>query len=59
MKEIRRRTRVVVALPDGQNCQKLAAAKLRQIVGSQWSTRKYKNMVPLYAGMASTHGAVA
>jgi putative transposase len=59
MKEIRRRTRVVGAFPDGQSCLNLAAARLRHIAGSQWSTRKYMNMAPLYAMQTSTHGAVA
>ena len=31
MKEIRRRTRVVGAFPDGQSCLNLAAARLRHI----------------------------
>lgn len=59
MKEIRRRTRVVGAFPDGQSCLNLTAARLRHIAGSQWSTRKYMNMAPLYAEQTSTHGAVA
>jgi len=59
MKEIRRRTKVVGAFPDGQSCLNLAAARLRHIAGSQWSTRKYMNMVPLYAERTSTTGAVA
>jgi transposase-like protein len=59
MKEIRRRTRVVGAFPDGQSCLNLAAARLRHIAGSQWSTRKYMNMDPLYAEQSSTQGAVA
>ena len=59
MKEIRRRTRVVGAFPDGQSCLNLAAARLRHIAGSQWSTRRYMNMVPLYAEQTSTTGAVA
>ncbi|BAR56115.1 putative transposase [Bradyrhizobium diazoefficiens] len=33
MKEIRRRTRVVGAFPDGQSCLNLAAARLRHIAG--------------------------
>ncbi len=41
MKEIRRRTRVVGAFPDGQSCLNLAAARLRHIAASKWSTRKY------------------
>jgi transposase-like protein len=59
MKEIRRRTRVVSAFPDGQSCLNLAAAKLRHIAGSQWSSRKYMNMAPLYAEQDSTSGAAA
>ena len=59
MKEIRRRTKVVGAFPDGESCLNLAAARLRHIAGSQWSTRKYMNMAPLYAEQVSTTGAVA
>jgi transposase-like protein len=44
MKEIRRRTRVVGAFPDGQSCLNLAAARLRYIAGSTWSTKRYMNM---------------
>ena len=56
MREIRRRTRVVGAFPDGKSCLNLAAARLRHIAGTQWSTRKYMNMTPLFADQ--THGAV-
>lgn len=59
MKEIRRRTRVVGAFPDGRSCLNLAAARLRHIAGGQWSTRRYMNMAPLYAAEASITGAVA
>ena len=59
MKEIRQRTRVVGAFPDGQSCLNLAAARLRHIAGTQWSTRKYMNMAPLYAEQTSISGAVA
>src|SRR4051812_18238813 len=34
MREIRRRTRVVGAFPDGQSCLNLAAARLRYIAGT-------------------------
>lgn len=44
MREIRRRTRVVGAFPDGNSCLNLAAARLRHIAASNWSTRKYMNM---------------
>lgn len=47
MREIRRRTRVVGAFPDGQSCLNLAAARLRHIAGTQWSTKRYMNMRPL------------
>jgi len=48
MKEIRRRTRVVGAFPDGRSCLNLAAARLRYIAGTAWSTKRYMNMRPLY-----------
>ena len=56
MREIRRRTRVVGAFPDGKSCLNLAAARLRHIAGTQWATRKYMNMTPLFADQ--TQGAV-
>ena len=36
MREIRRRTRVVGAFPDGQSCLNLAAVRLRYIAGYAW-----------------------
>lgn len=57
MREIRRRTRAVGAFPDGKSCLNLAAARLRHIAGTQWSTRKYMNMTPLFAEQTQ-HGAV-
>src|SRR5918999_4907216 len=57
MREIRRRTRVVGAFPDGQSCLNLAAARLRHIAGTQWSTRKYMNMAPLRAVQNEVYGA--
>ena len=44
MREIRRRTRVVGAFPDGESALNLAAARLRHVARSQWSTRRYLNM---------------
>jgi putative transposase len=38
MREIRRRTRVVGAFPDGQSALNLAEARLRHIAGTRWST---------------------
>ena len=34
--------------PIGQSCLNLAAARLRHIVGTAWSTKRYMNMRPLY-----------
>ena len=59
MKEIRRRTRVVGAFPDGQSCLNLAAARLRHIAAGKWSARKYMSMAPLYQEQNQTQGAVA
>jgi transposase-like protein len=44
MKEIRRRTRVVGAFPDGNSALNLAAARLRHIAGTTWSAKRYLNM---------------
>ncbi|MFO1186266.1 MAG: IS256 family transposase [Alphaproteobacteria bacterium] len=44
MREIRRRTRVVGAFPDGTSCLNLAAARLRHIAGTNWSTKRYLSM---------------
>ena len=59
MKEIRRRTRVVGAFPDGQSCLNLAAARLRHIAGTTWSAKCYMNMRPLYQQQQSETEAVA
>jgi putative transposase len=44
MREIRRRTNVVGCFPDGNSALMLAAARLRHIAGTQWSTARYLNM---------------
>jgi transposase-like protein len=44
MREIRRRSRVVGCFPDGNSALMLAAARLRHIAGTRWSTRRYMNM---------------
>lgn len=44
MREIRRRTRVVGAFPDGKSALMLVAARLRHISSSKWGTRRYLNM---------------
>src|SRR5262245_63856357 len=43
-REIRRRTRVVGAFPHGQSALNLAAARLRHIAGTAWSTKRYLNI---------------
>jgi putative transposase len=40
LREIRRRTRVVGSFPDGQSALNLAAARLRHIAGTAWSTKR-------------------
>jgi len=44
MREIRRRTRVVGAFPDGESALMLAAARLRHISGTKWGSRRYLDM---------------
>jgi len=44
MKEIRRRTRVVGAFPDGYSALMLCAARLRHVAGTNWGSRRYLNM---------------
>ena len=43
-KQIRRRTRVVGAFPDGHSALMLAAARLRHIAGTEWGLKRYMNM---------------
>ena len=43
-REIRRRTRVVGAFPDGNSALMLVCARLRHVAGSQWGSKKYMNM---------------
>ena len=44
MREIRRRTRVVGAFPDGHSALMLVCARLRHIAGTKWGTRRYLTM---------------
>lgn len=44
MKEVKRRTKVVGAFPDGESALMLTAARLRHVASSQWSTKKYLNI---------------
>jgi len=48
-REIRRRTRVVGAFPDGNSALMLVCARLRHVAGSQWGNKKYMNMKHLDA----------
>jgi len=52
-----RRTKVVGAFSDGQSCLNPAAARLRPIAGTQWSTRRYMSMGPLNELELQTTGA--
>lgn len=48
MREIKRRTKVVGAFPDGRSALMLCAARLRHVAGTRWGTRKYLDMGRLY-----------
>lgn len=48
-REIRRRTKVVGAFPDGNSALMLVCARLRHVVSSQWGNKKYMNMEHLEA----------
>ena len=47
LREVRRRTRVVGAFPDGNSALMLVAARLRHIAGTRWGTRRYLDMKKL------------
>jgi putative transposase len=60
MKEIRRRTRVVGAFPDGQSCLNLAAARLRHIAAGKWSCPQiHEHGTALPGAYTKPYGAVA
>ena len=44
LKEVKRRTKVIGAFPDGESALMLAAARLRHVAVSKWGTKKYLNM---------------
>jgi transposase-like protein len=48
MREIRRRTRVVGAFPDGNAAVLLVAARLRHIAGTRWGVKQYMDMKRLH-----------
>ena len=43
-REIRRRTRVVGAFPDGNSALMLICARPRHVASTQWGNKKYMNM---------------
>jgi transposase-like protein len=53
MREIRRRTRVVGAFPDGNSALILVAARLRHVVGTLWGRKRYMDMGRLNAMTAA------
>ena len=59
MREIRRRTRVVGAFPDGNSALMLVAARLRHIAGTQWGTKRYMDMTRLNANLPAEKDKVA
>lgn len=44
MREIRRRTRVVGAFPDGDSVLLLVSVRLRHIAGKSWGAKRYMDM---------------
>ena len=50
-REIRRRTRVVGAFPDGNSALMLVCARLRHVAATQWGSKKYMNMKHLEAAL--------
>ena len=43
LREVRRRTRVVGAFPDGTSALMLVAERLRHVAGTKWGTMRYLN----------------
>jgi transposase-like protein len=44
MRELRRRTRVVGAFPDGESAVMLVGARLRHVAGTKWGSKRYLDM---------------
>jgi transposase-like protein len=57
-REIRRRTRVVGNFPDGNSALMLVSARLRHIIGTDWSQRRYLDMSLLIEDPAATPAAL-
>lgn len=58
-REVRRRTRVVGAFPDGQSALMLVAARLRHVAGTRWGTRRYLDMSRLREPVSTTETTAA
>lgn len=58
-REVRRRTRVVGAFPDGQSAVMLVAARLRHVAGTRWGTRRYLDMARLRELITAEVGVAA
>jgi hypothetical protein len=50
IREIRRRTRVVGAFPDGHSASMVVAARLRHVAATKWGTKRYLQMNRLALG---------
>jgi len=50
MKEIRRRTKVVGAFPDGHSALMLCAARLRHVAGTRWGIKEHGTVTATRAG---------
>jgi putative transposase len=59
IREIRRRTRVVGAFPDGQSALMLVAARLRHIAGTKWGSKRYLDISRLQAVSAGAEATTA
>jgi len=59
MREIRRRTRVVGAFPDGHSALMLVAARLRHVAGTRWDSKRYLDMHWLKEKLATEDSKVA
>jgi putative transposase len=57
LREVRRRTRVVGAFPDGHSALILVAARLRHVAGSSWGSRRHMDMKRLTEQMADMGAA--
>ena len=47
-REIKRRTRVIGAFPDGQSALMLVCTRLSYIAGTDWGAKRYLNMQHLF-----------